>query len=213
MKEHLLRFNKKQKYLLYDFETCGLNLGSLRNKPWQLAFCVIENQKIVQEKDYWLRWDDLRVSEGAAKVTGWTQKKYDERAVCPEAPLAQFEDYLYNPEYINVGHNILGFDVYMHGIYRRLLGRSPDYSYVSRSLDTLCLARAVNNNIKFSKDDDLLPWQYRLLSLRKGAGKNRLIDLCRQFDIKFNQKRLHDALYDIGKNYEVFKKLLWLIEI
>ena len=52
-----------------------------------------------------------------------------------------------------------------------------------------------------------------MLSLRKAKGRNRLIDLCRQYDIKFNEKKLHDALYDIEKNYEVFKKLIWNIEV
>ena len=42
----LLRFNKAQKYMIFDFETCSLNLGSLENKPWQLAFLIIENDKI-----------------------------------------------------------------------------------------------------------------------------------------------------------------------
>ncbi len=74
----LLRFNPNQKYVLFDFETCGLNLGSLRNKPWQLAFLTIENQKVTDKADYWLKWDDINVSEGAAKVTGWTQKKYED---------------------------------------------------------------------------------------------------------------------------------------
>lgn len=74
MSKELLRFKKNQKYVFFDFETCGLNLGSTRNKPWQLAFIVIENNKIIEECDYWLKWKDLKVSEGAAKVTGWTQK-------------------------------------------------------------------------------------------------------------------------------------------
>jgi DNA polymerase III epsilon subunit-like protein len=73
MKETLLRFKKKQKYLLFDYETCNLNLISGHNKPWQLAFLVIEDNKIVEEKDYWLKWDDLRVSPEAAKITGFTE--------------------------------------------------------------------------------------------------------------------------------------------
>ena len=209
----LLRFKTGQKYVLFDFETCGLNLGSLRNKPWQLAFITIENQKITDKADYWLKWDDINVSEGAAKVTGWTQKKYDTKAVDPDKPLEHFENYLYDDSYLKVGHNILGFDVYMHGIARRLMGKQPDYSYLPHLIDTLCLSRAINNDIQLQKGDNFLHWQYKMLSLRKAKGRNRLIDLCRQYDIKFNEKKLHDALYDIEKNYEVFKKLIWNIEV
>jgi len=213
MRENLLRFNKSQKYVFFDFETCGLNLGSLRNKPWQLAFIVVENDKIVDEADYWLRWENLNVSKGAAKVTGWTQKKYDEKAVNPEKPIKHFEKYLYDDQYLKAGHNLLGFDVYMHGICRRLLGKKPDYSYLNNVVDTLCLARAINNNIALSVSENLLEWQYKMISLRKAKGRNKLIDLCKQYDVRFNAKKLHDALYDIQKNYEVFKKLIWNIEI
>ena len=54
MNEDLLRFKKNQKYIFFDFETCSLNLGSLSNKPWQLGFIVIENDKIVEKCDYWI---------------------------------------------------------------------------------------------------------------------------------------------------------------
>ena len=213
MRETLLRFNTAQKYIFFDFETCGLNLGSLRNKPWQLAYIIIDKGRIIEEKDYWLKWDDIKVSEGAAKVTGWTRKKYDQKAIDPAGPLESFEKYLYDDRYIKVGHNILGFDIYMHGLCRRLLGKKPQYSYLNSMVDTLCLSRGINNDIKINKDEDLLQWQYKMLSLRKSKGRNRLVDLCKQYDVPFDPKRLHDALYDIQKNYEVFKKLIWNIEV
>jgi len=213
MRKNLLRFNKQQKYVFFDFETCGLNLGSLRNKPWQLAFIVIHDDRIVEECDYWLRWEGIKVSEGAAKVTGWTKEKYEKKAIDPIAPIAHFEKYLYDPEYIKVGHNILGFDVYMHGICRRLIGKRPDYSYLNQLIDSLALSRAINENIDIQDGEDLLLWQYKVMSLRKAKGKNKLIDLCKKYKIPFNMQKLHDALYDIQKNHEVFKKLIWNISI
>jgi len=213
MSKDLLRFKKNQKYMFFDFETCGLNLGSLRNKPWQLAFIIIENDKIIKQCDYWLKWDGLRVSEGAAKVTGWTQKKYDKKAVDPVDPINHFEKYLYDPSYLKVGHNILGFDVYMHGICRRLLGKKPDYAYLPQLIDTLSLSRAINNDIIYNEDDDFTQWQYKILSLYRPKGKNKLIDLCKKYEINFDIKKLHDALYDIERNYDVFKKMVWDIEL
>lgn len=213
MSDSLLRFNKNQKYIFFDFETCGLNLGSLRNKPWQLAFIVVEGGRIIERCDYWLKWKDLNVSEGAAKVTGWTQKKYDAKAVDPIEPMDHFEKYLYDPDYLKVGHNILGFDVYMHGICRRLLDKKPDYSYLPFLIDTLSLSRAINNDIIYNREEDFTQWQYKILSLVRPKGRNKLIDLCKKYEIKFDPKKLHDALYDIEKNYEVFKKMIWDIEI
>lgn len=213
MNENLLRFNKKQKYIFFDFETCCLNLGSLDNKPWQLGFIIIENGKVVKKKDYWIKWDDLKMTPAAAKMTGWTQSKYDKKATDAKQILKDFEHYLYNDSYINVGHNILGFDIYVHGIFRRCLGLHPDYSYVSRSIDTLCLAKAIKNDIKFSREDDLFSWQYRLNNMIDRKSKKKLIDLCKDYDISIDESKLHDAMYDIEQNYEVFKKMLWEVNI
>jgi DNA polymerase III epsilon subunit-like protein len=213
MNENLLRFNKKQKYIFFDFETCCLNLGSLDNKPWQLGFIVINDGKVVKKKDYWIHWPDLKMTDAAAKMTGWTKSKYNKKASDSKEILKDFETYLYNEEYINVGHNILGFDIYVHGIYRRCLGLKPDYSYVERSIDTLCLAKAIKNDIKFSKDDNFFNWQYRLNNMVDRKSKKKLIDLCKDYDIEIDENKLHDAMYDIEQNYEVFKKMLWEVNI
>ena len=213
MNENLLRFNKDQNYLFFDFETCSLNLGSLDNKPWQLGYMVINKGKIVSKKDCWIHWPDLKMSDAAAKMTGWTEKSYKEKAQDAKSILTDFEKYLYDESYINVGHNILGFDIYIHGIYRRCLGKKPDYSYIFRSIDTLCMAKAIKNNIEYKKDDDYFNWQYRLNNMIDRKTKKKLIDLCKDYDIKIDASRLHDAMYDIEQNYEVFKKMIWEIEI
>jgi DNA polymerase III epsilon subunit-like protein len=213
MNENLLRFNKNQNYLFFDFETCCLNLGSLDNKPWQLGFIVINKGKIVKKKDYWIHWDDLKMSDAAAKMTGWTQVMYNKKAEDAKKILAEFEHYLYDESYINVGHNILGFDIYIHGIFRRCLGKNPDYSYIKRSIDTLCLAKAIKNEIKFSQNDNFFNWQYRLNNMIDRKSKKKLMDLCKDYDISIDESKLHDAMYDIEQNYEVFKKMLWEVEI
>lgn len=213
MNENLLRFKNKQKYIFFDFETCCLNLGSLDNKPWQLGYIVIENGRVVKKKDCWIHWDDLKMSDAAAKMTGWTREKYTKKASDAKQILEEFESYLYNEEYINVGHNILGFDIYVHGIYRRCLGKSPDYSYVQRSIDTLCLAKAIKNEIQYKNNDQFYSWQYRLNNMIDRKSKKKLMDLCKDYDIKIDESKLHDAMYDIEQNYEVFKKMIWEVSI
>ena len=69
MKDNLLRFNNKQKYILFDFETCSLNLGSLDNKPWQLSFLIAQGKKILEKKNFYLAWSDLPISEDARRIT------------------------------------------------------------------------------------------------------------------------------------------------
>lgn len=213
MREDLLRFRYDQKYLIFDYETCNLNLGLDINKPWQLGYIVSKGKKIIEKSDSWLSWPDIKVSKGAARVTGFTKSKYDKFKKDPKKPLDDFEKYLYNPDYIIVGHNILGFDVYIHNIHRKLCGKSSDFSYINRIVDTNCIAKAIKAGIKFEEGDDLLSWQYRLLNHRAKGIKTNLKQMCTEYDINFDSSKLHDALYDIEVNFEVFKKMIWDIEI
>ena len=153
MKDNLLRFNNKQKYILFDFETCSLNLGSLDNKPWQLSFLIQKSS-------------DLPISEDARRITRFNEKKYKKESIDPIFALKEFEKYLYDPNYLIVGHNILGFDVYIHGILRQLCGFAPDYSYIDRCVDTNCLARGIKNKINFDGAEAFVAWQYKLLHHR-----------------------------------------------
>ena len=213
MKEALLRFNHKQKYILFDFETCSLNLGSFDNKPWQLSFLLAQGKKIIEKKDFYIKWNDLRVSDAARRITRFNDKKYKKLAVDPLQVLKEFEGYLYDTNYKVVGHNILGFDVYIHGIFRRLCGLKPDYSYISRCIDTNCIGRAIKNQIKLDSQEVFANWQYKLLHHRIRGVSTTLKQLCKDYELDFDEKKLHDALYDIEVNFEVFNRQLWDIEI
>ena len=213
MKEDLLRFNHKQKYILFDFETCSLNLGSTDNKPWQLSFLLAQGKKVTQKKDFYIQWEDLRLSEDARRITRFNDKKYKKLAVDPNGVLKEFERYLYNKDYKVIGHNILGFDVYIHGILRRLCHKAPDYSYIDRCIDTNCIARAIKNQIKPDEPRFFASWQYKLLHHRVRGVKTNLKQLCKDYELDFDEKKLHDALYDIEVNFQVFQKQLWDLEI
>ena len=82
MNESLLRFNKKQRYLVFDTETEGLNL--VTSRPWQIAWLVVEGDTILSRHDKFIDWPDLNVSEGAAKVTGFSRKEYEKKAESPD---------------------------------------------------------------------------------------------------------------------------------
>jgi DNA polymerase III alpha subunit (gram-positive type) len=213
MIEDLLRFKKNQKYVIFDFETCNLNLVSEHNKPWQLAFLVYHGNELVESNDYHIHWDDLRMSEGARKVTGFNDAKYKRLSKPAEEVLEHFEKFLYDDEYIKLGHNIFGFDIYIHNIFRKLLGKTTDYSYLNHCIDTLCIAKAIHKNIELNEKDQLLPWQFKLNSLRERGMRLNLAACCKNYEVDFDPSKLHDALYDIQKNYEVFKKMLWKITI
>jgi DNA polymerase III epsilon subunit-like protein len=94
-----------------------------------------------------------------------------------------------------------------------LLGKNTDYSYVNRIVDTLCVAKAQHSDIKFKAGQSLINWQYRLTNFRKRGMKVSLKAMCKANEIEFDESKLHDALYDIKLNKQVFEKLVWQVEI
>jgi DNA polymerase III epsilon subunit-like protein len=209
----MLRFNKDQKYICFDFETCHLNLVNTDNKPWQLSYIIAKGNQIIKEVDNYIYWPDLKLSEGAKEVTHFDERKYHSLAADPKDILSSFEDYIYDSDYLIVGQNLLGFDVYIHNIYRKLLGKSPDFSYVKRILDTNCIAKAIKKNIKPQKDLDFTCWQYRLNDFREKGLKTSIKAQLKDYKIDFDESMLHNSMYDVQMNFKIFQKQLWQIEI
>ena len=210
MNESLLRFNKKQRYLVFDTETEGLNL--VTSRPWQIAWLVVEGDTILSRHDKFIDWPDLNVSEGAAKVTGFSHKEYEKKAESPDQVWCQFSAQLYNEDNLVIGQNLLGFDVYIINVWRKLMGMQSDYSFVNRIIDTKSLATAIAKQIPVEKQN-FLPWQYRLLNYRERGLKTSQATLLKKYSIPHDPKRLHDALYDIEMNFKVFRKQLFELEI
>ena len=210
MHESLLRFNKKQRYIVFDTETEGLNL--VTSRPWQVAWLVVEGDKIVSRHDKFISWPDLNVSEGAAKVTGFSRKEYEKKAEPPDQVWSQFSTELYNEDNLIIGQNLLGFDVYMVNVWRNLMGMQSDHSYVRRIIDTKSLATAIAKQIPVDKNN-FLPWQYRLLNYKERGLRTSQATLLKKYNIDHDPKRLHDALYDIEMNFKVFRKQLFELEI
>jgi len=210
MDESLLRFDKNQKYLVFDTETEGLNL--IRSRPWQVAWLVVEGGKILEKHDMFLDWPNLDVSAGAAKITGFTMEEYNKRKESPRKVWEKFSKHLYDEDTFIVGQNLLGFDVYMVNIWRELMKLEADYSYVERIIDTRALAVAIAKDIPVDKDD-FISWQYRLINHRERKLKTSQAFLLKKYNIDHDPKRLHDALYDIEMNFKVFRKQLFDLEI
>jgi DNA polymerase III epsilon subunit-like protein len=118
----------------------------------------------------------------------------------------KFEKYIFDPQYIVVGQNLLGFDVYMLAILQRLLGQEPDYSYLPRIYDTRALGKAYREELDRPKGN-LLSWQYKIINDRSLKAKVSQNQLLKFFDIEFDESKLHNALYDIQMCYKIFLKL------
>lgn len=210
MKENLLRFNKKQRYLIFDTETEGLNL--INSRPWQVAWILAEGDKVLEKHDLYIKWEDLNISDEAAKITGFSKQAYDRRSLDPKDVFDKFSKYLNDENNLIIGQNLLGFDVYMVNIWRKAIGLSSDYSFINRIIDTKSIATAIAKEIPVQKDN-LLSWQYRLLNHKEKGLKTSQATLLKRYDIPHDPKRLHDAMYDIEMNFRIFRKQLFDIEL
>jgi len=210
MKSELLRFKNRQKYLIFDTETEGLNL--VKSRPWQIAWIVAEGKNIVSKNDRYIQWDNIKVSEGAAKITGFTEQEYERRAEDPKIVWNDFSKYLFDPEYIIIGQNLLGFDVYMINVWMKAMGLQSDYSYIDRIIDTKSIATAIFKNILPEKEN-FSSWQYKLLNHKEKGLKTSQLTLLKHYGIPHDPNKLHDALYDIEMNFQIFLKQIYDIEL
>jgi len=210
MNTQLLRFNRKQKYIIFDTETEGLNL--IKSKPWQAAWIVAEGNKVIKKYDKLIKWDDLKVSKDAARITGFSKSYYEKNAEDPKKVWDEFSKYLYDDDYLIVGQNLLGFDVYMVDVWRKLIGEPLLQDYINRIIDTRSLGVSISRNIPLNKDN-FLSWQYKMLEIKTKRGENSMGTLLKKYNIPHDPKKLHDALYDINMNYKVFRKQLYEVEL
>jgi DNA polymerase III epsilon subunit-like protein len=194
-------------------ETEGLNLKYSR--PWQLSYLVCEGNKIIEEKDEFIWWDDLNINPEAQRICGFNYENYKSKCkISKEEILKRFDEILYDKEYSVIGHNILGYDVFIHNVLRRACGFKTDYSYVDRVIDTLCMSKAYKeNDLKKTNGENILSWQYKWLTYVKRGLKTNLGAMAKELDIPFDETKAHDGLYDIKINFEVYNKLIYKLEI
>ena len=209
--EDLLRFKFNQKYVIFDTETEGLNL--VTSKPWQLAWIEAEGKQIKKKQNRFLMWEDLNVSEDAARVTGFDHKSYVKQAEDPAIVYEEFINLINQDDVMIIGQNLLGYDIYILGVIARQLGLKIDYSFVNRIFDTKAIATALAKGNKTPDNDDFASWQIKWLNYRERGLKTNQKYLLEYYDIDFDPKKLHDALYDIEKNFEIFLKQIWELEI
>ncbi len=190
--EELLRYNKKKIYLATDCESCNLNVQNLDNKPWEWAWCRFTLDGVIEEKSVLVQWPEIKIGKKAAEMTGFYQGKIDTYGVSPEEALEELEAQLYD----------------------KSCGKSTDYSYLNRLIDTNCIARAVAHNLTPPKDPlDFLAFQYKMAGLRTKGIKTSQKALCAEYGIPYDESCAHSGIYDVGLLREIWKQLVWKCEI
>lgn len=218
----LLRYQKDQEYITFDCEASSLNLYSAL--PTQISFLTYTLNNDLESHNHYIYWseNELRMSKGASRVTRFDYASYKERAEDSKKILEKAEDYIYSEKYIISAQNVLGYDSMILNNWRRKLGLKPrlDFALGSHNdkikvLDTLALSKAYKLSIKPDTSNPIafLAFQYRMLDIVQRGLKTSISAMCKEFQIEFKEEEMHEALTDCIKNKEIFKQLVWKLEI
>ena len=220
MDNHLIRFQKK-KFLFLDFETFNVCLSDKFDLPWQVATILIETieddkGKIKAEErgrqDLYLKWDtDLKISKEAKRITKYSDTKFKSRCIPEEEGFNIIYDLVEKSDYL-VGHNFLGFDIYLLRNWYRKYGKNYD-SLPHKTLDTFAIAKSVALAHRYKNNEcSLLDFQIKMIGIRKRGLKTSLGALGKSNNIEHNYASLHDALVDLELNVKIWDKLKYQID-
>ena len=210
MQDNLLRFKPKQKYIALDTETESLSLSFSR--PTEIAWVISEGDKIISKHERFPYWSDLNMSEGAARITRFDKAAWKAKSEPPINVLNDLNKVLYDPEYLILGANLLGFDVYQLNTARRECGLETDYSYVDRIIDIQSVQKAIYAGAK-SIPEDRVSWSYQMQHFRKRGEKTNVKHLCSLYEVGYDAFKAHGGLYDCIKTLEIFRKQIFVIDI
>ena len=214
MDGHLIRFDKKVKYSFIDLETFNLCLTTEYNEPWQTAIINVTGEEITSRHDLISKWTPkpyLFIKPEIARMNHHSDDRIERDGIYPEDALDIIEESLRACDYI-VGHNILGFDVYLIRDYFRHYGREWKW-IMPKIIDTRAVAQGIKTNYKYDSKENFLNYQYKLINTRVRGVKTQLKILAKENDIEFDENKLHDALYDLEINLKVWNKLKYQIEL
>lgn len=193
-------------------ETFNLCLNFCHNLPWQIALIKVKGDFKTESKNFYVKWDtELKISQDAARITRFDHKKVDKEGLNIKDIFPTFKDWIDHADYI-VGHNILGFDIFLLKELYELMGCHWEH-LMHKIIDTNCIARGLKYGLKYNQGDDLLEYQYKIYHTKRKDVKSSLTFLGKEFGIEHDYEKLHDALNDLDLNIKVWNKLKWQVEI
>lgn len=196
-----------------DLETFNLCLSFCHNLPWQIGMIKVKDNNIIDRYTRYIKWEtDLKISKRAAEITHFSQDKFDKESVPSEEVYPVMRNWLDGANYI-LGHNVLGFDVYLIKEWYLLNNENPKNLF-EKFIDTNCLSKILKLGLGGRpKEKSWLEYQYPVLHHKQKGLKTNLKSMGEEFGIKFDYQNLHSADNDLLLNFEVWKKLLYALDI
>ena len=212
LEQDMLRNRFDEMYFIsLDKETQALT--QFYNLPWELGFQINKGHQLIKKVQHYIKWpnNECKVSKDAARITGYNHQLVMDTGKDPGVVLDELNSYLYNSQYYSIGTNILCFDALVHNYWRNKLGYDTDYSWLERLFDTHLLSKAYKLQLTRPPDESFLIWQFKLSTIIQKGLKTGIAAMTKELEIPYDAH--HQASEDVKMSFEIFKKLIWKMEI
>lgn len=220
----MLRFDYKQNYVVFDFETLNLciNQGDTElQAPWQLGYIIAKGNKILKSIEDYIFWEDFHnkaenYGKEALQITQFNKEKYDAEAKDASLVLSSFDNYLLDNSYISVSANGINFDQYIYNLYRTMIGLPYNRDWHNTHYDIQCLEKAkeLKMTVPPIGSDSWGVFMLKMSNVVEKGLKVSLSYLCKKYSIDYDSSKHHvEASYDCLKTYEIFLEQIKTIPV
>ena len=190
-----------QSYLVFDFETSGLEHNS--DRIIQVGLCAVTDGEVSGRKG-WLVNQNVRIDPSAEEVHGITIEDIRTRGIPPRESLTRlFEEMRSAP--ICMGHNIHRFDIKFLQAESRRLGLQPPLA--RDFIDTAALFKGWKLGMRKEPRESHQDYAHRVLSIRSAGLKYSVGACMRALDIRADTAGLHNAGHDAYLTHLIFQAL------
>lgn len=208
----MLRHEFDKTFLVLDFETERANTIGEYNKIWEVGLLSTKLNGPQTDLSFYIKWSDLNISKEAAIITGYNEDRVKEHGLTPVEGFGRLQKALQNHDYV-IGQNIFNFDWMVYMGFCRMMGEKR-VDLEKKVLDTLCLGKAIQNEIPFRQDMNIFDFQCSMVSLRSRNQGLSLGAMAKKYDVDYDSSKHHkEAFYDCKVTWDIFKKQIWKLEI
>jgi DNA polymerase III epsilon subunit-like protein len=177
-------------YLVFDFETTGLDFG--KDRIIQVGLCLVSDGMVAERHD-WLVRQNVPIDPEATKVHGITAEAVQACGVSPHESLARLFEAMRNAPAC-VGHNIHRFDIRFMGAESRRLGVTPPDP--RNFIDTAALFKGWRLGLRKGPHESHQDYANRVFSIHV-TGLRYSVEACVQaLDIRTDLAGRHSASHD-----------------
>lgn len=174
---------QKQNILVFDLETTDVDI--CKAQPVQFCGLLYRDSALIEEQEFFIKIDG-EMPIGAYNVHGISKDTLNAHGETRPQAAGHFAGFKNYQPLILMGYNCIAYDVpiWLNFVKKHAVSKYP-FPMIYQIIDVMALIVAMNPNSKWPK----------------------LGEACQKYNISYDPGRLHNALYDCEKTFEVYLKL------